>query len=222
MAFTLPSLKKPLSALQSRHFEHEFDFEKIEDKEVIGRGGYGIVYKRQYLHETVVVKTILGEAKDDEENFVKEAKLIQNLQHKNVVSFKGFCSKPCAIMLEYVCFDFTPFEAPKKVSNLADFLNYIDKLDSFASFHPKLHQTICRDIAKGLEFLHFKETAHRDLKAKNILVSSQHYCHIKDEQERLAIYQQVPIVCKLADFGESRSILIQTVGINSRTKRVHR
>ena len=72
-------------------------------------------------------------------------------------------------MLEYVYFDFLPFGIPKQVSNLVDFLNYVDKMDGFKTFHQKLHISICRDIAEGLEYLHQNETTHRDLKAKKYI-----------------------------------------------------
>ena len=219
---TLPSLKRGL--IQNKHFDlpEKFKFEDLQEKEVIGRGSYGIMYKARYHDKTVVVKNIMGESAEGEENFVKEAKLLRSLQHKNIVALKKFCNTPCAIMLEYVCFDFLPFEIPKQVSNLVDFLNYVDKIDGFKTFDKKLHFTICRDIAEGLGYLHQNETAHRDLKAKNILVSNQHYCHVTDDKERLAIYQHVPIICKLADFGKSRSMLIQTAEVHSTTKKVNR
>ena len=85
------------------------------------------------------------------------------------MAFKNFCNTPYAIMLEYVYFDFLPFEIPKQVSNLVDFLNYVDKMDGFKTFHQKLHISICRDIAEGLEYLHQNETTHRDLKAKKYI-----------------------------------------------------
>ena len=180
------------------------------------------MYKARYHDKTVVVKNIMGESTEDENNFVEEAKLLRSLQHKNIVAFKNFCNTPYAIMLEYVYFDFLPFEIPKQVSSLADFLNYVDKIDGFQTFHQKMHITFCRDIAEGLEYLHQNQTAHRDLKAKNILVSNQHYCHVSDDEARLAIYQQLPIICKLTDFGESRSMLIQTAEVHSTTKNVDR
>ena len=92
--------------------DHEmppFDFRCIEEKEVIGCGSYGIVYKARYISEDVVLKKILGESIDEEDSFIKEARLIRSLKHRNIVSFKAFCASPLAIMLEYVYFDFAPF-----------------------------------------------------------------------------------------------------------------
>ena len=222
---TLPSLKRGLkrSLKRTQYDMPQFEFHDLDEKEVIGRGSYGIVYKARYLSEEVVVKKILGESTDEEESFIKEAKLIKSLKHQNIVSFKGFCASPLAIMLEYVYFDFNPFEITKKVSNLADFINFSDKVDAFELFDSKmLINIICRDVAEGLEYLHCNDTAHRDLKAKNILVSNQHYSSLINEDERHSIYQQNPIVCKLADFGESRSTSIQTAQLHSTTKHVDR
>ena len=105
--------------------------------------------------------------KYDEDCFRKEAKLLKSLKHKNVVEFKGFCSSPVSIMLEYMCFDFAPFKLSKEVCNLNDFLNYMDKIDGFGSFDEKLLLRIGHQVSSGLAYLHGKEAAHRDLKAKN-------------------------------------------------------
>jgi serine/threonine protein kinase len=225
---TLGSLKRGLKRGLKRSLKRiqydmpQFEFHDLDEKEVIGRGSYGIVYKARDLSEEVVIKKILGESTDEEESFIKEAKLIKSLKHQNIVSFKGFCASPLAIMLEYVYFDFNPFEITKKVSNLADFINFLDKVDAFESFDSKMLNIICRDVAEGLEYLHCNDTAHRDLKAKNILVSNQHYSSLINGDERQLIYHQNPIVCKLADFGESRSTSIQTAQLHSTTKHVDR
>jgi len=66
------------------------------------------------------------------------------------------------------------------------------------------------EIIEGLAYLHSKEIAHRDLKPTNILISNQHYAKLSDDEEITRQYNSRPIACKLADFGESRSLLIQT------------
>ena len=65
----------------------EFKFNELADKEVIGHGSYGIAYKTSYLGKTVVVINILGESAAEQNRFVKEARLIKSLQHKNVAAF---------------------------------------------------------------------------------------------------------------------------------------
>ena len=124
-------------------------------------------------------------------------------------------------MMEYLGFNFSLFEISNEMSNLVDFLNYIDKIDAFDCFENNLIPKMGYEIYKGLEYLHSKGIAHCDLKAKNILVSNQNYCNLLDEEARSEMFAERPVVCKLADFGESRSHLIQTAAaLHSRTKNV--
>ena len=89
---------------------------------------------------------------DDQKEFIKEARMLYNLQHENVVSFKAFCQRPCAIMLEYVCFDFSPFsdDIDKKVHSLREFLGFVDKQDALESFNQcGFFTKIVKDVASG-------------------------------------------------------------------------
>ena len=69
-----------------------------------------------------------------------------------------------------------------------------------------LHTIAAIDVARGLQYLHSNDIAHRDLKPRNILVSG---CNGR-------------ILCKLTDFGELRSIMVQTASIHTRTAVVKR
>ncbi|XP_028405812.1 probable serine/threonine-protein kinase DDB_G0278665 [Dendronephthya gigantea] len=220
MAFKLPSIRVLPRKLNCNL--PTFDYKELRSMEFIGQGGFGFVYKAHYRKETVVVKKNAGESREDEDVFLKEAKLIHSFRHENIVGFKGFCHSPCAMLLEYVYFDFSPFGDSKVISNLGDFLNHMDRIDGFENFDDKLHGKICSDIANGLSYLHERDTAHRDLKPKNILVCNSHYCHINEDEQRCVIFEKSPIICKLADFGESKSSQIQTAIINSTTRRVDR
>ena len=147
--------------------------------------------------------------------------MLKNLNHPNIVKFKGICNNPFALILEYVFFDFTPFAMETRVSSLADFLGMLDSFDceDFDSPHVR---TICEDVAKGLKFLHDEDIAHRDLKPANILVSNQHYSDLSAWDIQTA-WEQCPVICKLADYGESCSREIQTNTIlQSQTSRVNR
>jgi serine/threonine protein kinase len=173
--------------------------------------------------ETIVIKQCVGESSEAQLNFLKEAKLLCSLEHENIVTFKGFCYDPCSIMLEYLCFDFSPFKIEKKVSTLVDLVNYVDKVDGESEIlDTKTVYKICKDMAEGLSYLHKKDTAHRDLKATNVLVSNKHYCNISDTFVQAREFSKCPIVCKLADFGEGRSREIQTAALHSATRRVDR
>lgn len=56
-----------------------------------------------------MAKKLHGESEDEENCFVKEAKLMHSIKHDNVVRFKAFSRSSCAILMEYLYFDFFPF-----------------------------------------------------------------------------------------------------------------
>ena len=94
------------------------------------------------------------------------------------------------------------------MSSLADFLCHVNTHYSFTGFEHVV-PAIAKDIAIGLNFLHKNDIVHGDLKPANILVSNKHYAHIQGE-ELQSMWNTSPAVCKIADFGESRSRIIQT------------
>jgi serine/threonine protein kinase len=199
-----------------------FNYENVELREQIGHGAYGMVCKGKYNkfnNEVVVIKKLSGESANEENCFVKEARLMFSLNHENIVTFKAFSSFPCAIMMEYLCFNFSIFEIQKELNNLTDFLNFIDKVDALSYFPNNLMPKIAFEISKGLEHLHSKGIVHRDLKAKNILISNLHYCNLTSDEEKSKAFLERPVLCKLADFGGSRSHIIQTTAaLHSRTR----
>lgn len=51
------------------------------------------------------------------------------LEHTNIVKLKRVCFTRCAIMMEYLCFNFQPFGDNTTVSSLQDFLLCINDQD---------------------------------------------------------------------------------------------
>ena len=102
MAFALPLLKPKAIDVSDLPL---FDFQKFFNKEEIGKGGFGAVFTVDYYPrgsgnspEKVVVKKALGEHLEDKKNFVKEARILQELQHPNIAKFKGICTTPVALI----------------------------------------------------------------------------------------------------------------------------
>jgi len=86
----------------------------------------GLVFVATAANNEKVVTTKLISDEDNEKRlFLKEAKILQGVRSEHVVKFKAACLEPCAMMLEYLCFDFAPFGASKKVSRLDKFLEFI-------------------------------------------------------------------------------------------------
>ncbi|XP_068700833.1 cyclin-dependent kinase 9-like [Montipora foliosa] len=211
MAFKLPSLKGRVNSNRSliSHGLPLFDWIQLQDKEkAIGRGSFGLVFLARANGEKVVVKKLLSEDEQEQRLFLIEAKILHGIKSEHVVKFKAACTNPCAMMLEYLFFDFAPFGGSDKVSSLDKFLQYVhinEALDQFA-----LPEKIASETAAGLAHLHDLGIVHRDIKPSNVLVSNQIYCSLEDRQELEYVFQARPIICKLADFGESRSAINQT------------
>ena len=199
------------------------DFEKTKK---IGSGTFGVVFlgKHRKRDEKVVVKKVKDESYDAKARCFKEAALLNNAKgHINIVKFLGFCDEPRAIMMEYASFDFRQFGVENSVCTLEDFFHFVDdefEFNSFADVMPKC----AKDIVTGLQHLHHMHIAHRDLKPGNILVSNQHYSTSKLTEDELSkAFGICPIICKLADFGLSRAIDLQTKSfLKSKTESVCR
>ena len=185
-----------------------FNWSLLENMEEIGSGSYSSVYRATYENNTVVIKKLKGESSVAKDRFLKEAKLLSGTKHPNIPVLTGFTDTPYSLMTEYALFDFKPFGIEKTLSNLGDFYHFIDHECDFDSFSEVL--VVCmKDVVSALDYLHKNDIAHRDLKPENILVTNQHYCH-EDESTISRIYANCPIICKVTDFGFSRSLNAQT------------
>ena len=89
--------------------------------------------------------------------------MLERLRHPKIAEFLRVCSKPLSIMMEYECFDFTPFGIDHQVSDLLKFLLCLDRLLSFKKPLTQMLLSIsfpcffskgARDVAEGLSFLH--------------------------------------------------------------------
>lgn len=203
-----------------------FQFTDLVNKDEIGRGGFATVFTAEIpvSGKKVVIKKFLGIDHDPEtrKKMYKEAKLLNSLAHSNIVEFIGVCNDKCALLLEYVYFDFKPFGLDTKVHCLADLLCQFDTNDC-VNIDQQVFYKVATDVVSGLDYLHGKGITHRDLKPANILVSNQHYCLVPNLAEVEKISSELPLVCKLTDFGESRSQDINTNTIvSSKTNRVNR
>ena len=70
----------------------------------------------------VVAKKWMSADEETKKSLIKEARLLQNLRHANVVEFKGICTDQLSLLLEYAYFDFMPFGRDIETHSLAEFL----------------------------------------------------------------------------------------------------
>ena len=144
--------------------------------------------------------------------YAKEMKIMANLIHPNIVQFKGVLKCPLAILMEHVSFSFSFFGLDTSVimvNTLSQFLSVLDDYDAVTAFREmRIIDKAALDVASGLQYLHTSGIVHRDLKPANILVSN---C------------ENNSILCKITDFGESRSNALRTLScLQTRTQFVDR
>ena len=229
MAFKLPKLlppRKRTAVIFDKNLTDGLPLCKPSDVKrlkTIGRGSYGHISLCQMQGKDYVLKELIVDDVDSKKLFLKEARVMNNLNHQNIVKFNSIYKETeignHGIIMEYLAFNFEPFGQEFVAHSLRDLLKCIDNYDCEGFEH--LHQFVATDVCSGLSYLHDNNIVHRDLKPENILVSNQHYC--KDNKDISTLWLNKPVVAKLTDFGESRAKLIQTATlVHTRTNNVFR
>ncbi|CAN6171712.1 unnamed protein product [Urochloa humidicola] len=144
-------------------------------KNIIGRGGFGVVYKGQLPDgQQVAVKKLSAEnaAQGRLNEFMNEVVLIAKLQHRNLVRLLGCCVHCSERMLVY-----------EYMSNKSlDAFIFADETRR-ASLSWKTRLDIILGIARGVLYLHQDSRLniiHRDLKAANVLLDAGMVAKISD------------------------------------------
>ncbi|KAK6122097.1 hypothetical protein DH2020_044160 [Rehmannia glutinosa] len=151
---------------------HRFSYKELKqatrgfrDKELLGFGGFGRVYKGTLPNSNtqVAVKRINYESKQGLREFVSEIATIGRLRHRNLVLLQGWCRWRGDLLLVY---DYMPNGS----------------LDKYIFDEPKIVLTweqrfkITKGVANGLLYLHEEweqSVIHRDIKAGNVLLDSE-------------------------------------------------
>ncbi|KAL6543342.1 hypothetical protein OROHE_010862 [Orobanche hederae] len=145
----------------------------FDDENVVGEGGYGIVYKGVRKDNTIVaVKNLLNNRGQAEREFKVEVEAIGRVRHKNLVRLLGYCAEGTHRMLvyEYV-----------NNGNLEQWLH--GDLGPYSPLTWDIRMTIILGTAKGLTYLHEclePKVVHRDIKSSNILLDKQWHSKVSD------------------------------------------
>ena len=120
-----------------------FNYKDVHDKKQIGRGAFSTLsvaaYKMDSTADRVVVKDLYDLDENGKRLLMKEATLLNSMHHDNVVKFKGISLEPHALMMEYVFFDFRPFDRGVRVNSLREFLRETasDRMNGMSHVIPK-------------------------------------------------------------------------------------
>jgi tRNA A-37 threonylcarbamoyl transferase component Bud32 len=141
---------------------------------VIGCGGYGLVYKAE-LHNgyRLAVKKLNGEMCLMEREFSAEVNALSMAQHENLVPLWGYCIWGNSRLLIY---------SYMENGSLDDWLhNRDDGASSFLDWPTRLK--IAQGASLGLSYIHDDckhHIVHRDIKSSNILLDKEFKAYVAD------------------------------------------
>ncbi|XP_073040903.1 probable serine/threonine-protein kinase At1g01540 [Primulina eburnea] len=138
----------------------------LSDENVIGEGGYGIVYYGVLVDNTrIAIKNLLNYKGQAEKEFKVEVEAIGRVRHKNLVRLLGYCVEGAYRMLVYEYVD---------NGNLDQWLH--GDIGEISPLTWEIRMNIIIGTAKGLAYLHEglePKVVHRDVKSSNILLDRQ-------------------------------------------------
>ncbi|XP_017700724.2 receptor-like kinase TMK4 [Phoenix dactylifera] len=166
----------------------------FSEDNIIGRGGFGDVYKGQLNATAIAVKRnragLMG--KKGNEEFRAEIDVLQKVRHRHLVALLGYCDDGDEKLLIY---EYMPGGTLEQ--HLFD--------HSETGFSPltwKQRLVIALDVARGVEYLHSmaqESFIHRDLKPSNILLDNDKRAKVSDfGLVKLAVDRQKSMMTRLA------------------------
>lgn len=153
--------------------ELEYATNGFSEQNVIGEGGYGIVYYGVLDDSTqMAVKNLLNNKGQAEKEFKVEVEAIGRVRHKCLVKLLGYCAEGAQRMLvyEYV-----------NNGNLEQWLH--GDVGPVSPLTWEIRMNIILGTAKGLTYLHEglePKVVHRDIKSSNILLDKQWNAKVSD------------------------------------------
>ncbi|CAF0874579.1 unnamed protein product [Rotaria sp. Silwood1] len=159
--------------------DYQIDRKQIHMIESLGNGQFGEVYRGilktdQQLEINIAIKTCKMQDAATTEAFLEEAYVMQKFDHPHIIKLIGVCTEqPVLLIME--------------LARLGELRAYL--VANRSDFDVITLVLYCEQLASALAYLESKKFVHRDIAARNVLVSN---------------HESV----KLADFGLSRQLKV--------------
>nr|XP_043621807.1 probable receptor-like protein kinase At5g18500 [Erigeron canadensis] len=146
---------------------------RFSKENVLGEGGYGVVYRGTLVNSNpVAVKKLLNNVGQAEKEFRVEVEAIGHVRHKNLVRLLGYCIEGTHRMLvyEYV-----------NNGNLEQWLHGAMRQHGYLTWEARMK--VLLGTAKALAYLHEAiepKVVHRDIKSSNILIDDEFNAKVSD------------------------------------------
>ena len=131
--------------------------------EEVASGGMAVVYRaiQDGLNRTVAIKALKSSVAVDEQlvkRFEREAQSLAALQHENIIHIYDFHEEAgnLFIVMEYVAG-----------------IDLYDLLDHAGRLPYDVASIIAMQVARALDYIHYRGIVHRDIKPANIMISRQ-------------------------------------------------
>lgn len=150
----------------------------FSEKEVLGSGGFGRVYRAVLPSDgtVVAVKCLAERGERFEKTFTAELMAVAHLRHRNLVKLRGWCihEEELLLVYEYMpnrSLDRVLFRRPESVDAAAPPLSW------------NRRRKIVHGLAAALNYLHQQletQIIHRDVKASNVMLDSHFNARLGD------------------------------------------
>ncbi|XP_052085401.1 uncharacterized protein LOC127723030 [Mytilus californianus] len=160
-----PSATIPLNYLLDKKFI------QYNHMNILGAGNFGVVFKGTLRKNgrdiNVAIKTLKENSVNSKEEIETEVKILEDLDHPNIVKFYGFCRTDCLLVMELV--------------DNGSIIKFLQKCKyEKQDLETKKLLNLCLGIAEGMKYLSERNIIHCDLAGRNVLLTKDLTTKISD------------------------------------------